>query len=51
MSEVTREQIDTVLQGIQERYLEKDLVAANMVKDVEIKGDTVFVHIEHYGQQ
>ncbi|GAA0400428.1 iron-sulfur cluster carrier protein ApbC [Cocleimonas flava] len=46
MSEVTREQIDTVLQGIQERYLEKDLVAANMVKDVEIKGDTVFVHIE-----
>ncbi len=46
MSEVTREQIDTVLQSIQERYLEKDLVAANLVKDVDIKGDTVFVRLE-----
>ena len=46
MSEVTREQIDAVLQGIQERYLEKDLVAANIVKDVDIKGDTVFVRLE-----
>ncbi len=46
MSEVTREQIDAVLQGVQERYLEKDIVAANIVKDVDIKGDTVFVRLE-----
>lgn len=46
MSEVTREQIDAVLQTIQERYLEKDLIAANIVKDVDIKGDTVFVRLE-----
>ncbi|KAG1694771.1 Iron-sulfur cluster carrier protein [Nymphon striatum] len=46
MSEVTREQIDTILQGINERYLEKDIVAANLVKDVDIKGDTVFVRLE-----
>ncbi|WP_299875919.1 iron-sulfur cluster carrier protein ApbC [uncultured Cocleimonas sp.] len=46
MSEVTREQVDAVLQSIQERYLEKDLVAANIVKDVDIKGDTVFVRLE-----
>ena len=46
MSEVTREQVDAVLQGIQERYLEKDIIAANIVKDVDIKGDTVFVRLE-----
>ena len=46
MSEVTREQIDTVLQGVQERYLEKDIVTANIVKDVDIKGDMVFVRLE-----
>jgi len=46
MSEVTREQVDTLLKDIQDKYLENDLVASNSVKDVEIKGDTVFVRIE-----
>jgi len=45
MSEVTREQVDALLKDVQDRYLEKDLLAANQVKDVDIKGDTVFVRI------
>ena len=45
MSEVTREQVDALLKQVEERYLEKDLLASNFVKDVDIKGDTVFVRI------
>lgn len=45
MSEVTREHIDNLLKEVQDKYLEKDLISANMVKDVDIKGDTVFVRI------
>ncbi len=45
MSEITREQVDALLKEVQDRYLEKDLLAANQVKDVDIKGDTVFVRI------
>ena len=45
MSEVTREQVDALLITVQEKYLERDLLASNMVKDVDIKGDTVFVRI------
>jgi len=45
MSEVTREQVDALLKEVQERYVEKDLIASNFVKNVDIKGDTVFVHI------
>ncbi len=45
MSEVTREQVDALLKTVQEKYLEQDLLASNMVKDVDIKGDTVFVRI------
>jgi ATP-binding protein involved in chromosome partitioning len=46
MSEVTRDQIDSILKGIDDKYLEKDIVSANFIKDVDIKGDTVFVRIE-----
>lgn len=46
MSEITREQVDALLQDVTDKYLEKDLVAANMVKDVDVKGDTVFVRLE-----
>jgi ATP-binding protein involved in chromosome partitioning len=45
MSEVTREQVDALLKTVQEKYAEQDLLATNMVKDVDIKGDTVFVRI------
>jgi ATP-binding protein involved in chromosome partitioning len=46
MSEITREQIDALLKQIEDRYVGKDLIAANEIKDVDIKGDTVFVRIE-----
>ena len=45
MSKVTREQIDALLKEVQERYIDQDLLASNIVKDVDIKGDTVFVRI------
>ncbi len=46
MSELSRENIDALLKGINDRYLEKDLISANVVKSVEIKDATVFVRIE-----
>jgi ATP-binding protein involved in chromosome partitioning len=46
MSEITRDQVDALLKTIPERYVGTDIVAANSVKDVDIKGDTVFVRIE-----
>jgi len=46
MSEITREQVDSRLKEIEDRYVGKDLIAANEIKDVDIKGDTVFVRIE-----
>lgn len=46
MSEITRDQVDALLKTIPERYVGSDIVAANSVKDVDIKGDTVFVRIE-----
>ena len=45
MPEVTRDQVDALLQEVQEKYLDQDLLASNTVKDVDIKGDTVFVRI------
>jgi ATP-binding protein involved in chromosome partitioning len=45
MSEITRDQVDALLASIEERYIGKDLLASNIVKDVDIKGDTVFVRI------
>jgi len=46
MSEITRDQVDALLKTIEERYVGTDLVASNFVKNVDIKGDNVFVHIE-----
>ncbi|MCK5902339.1 MAG: iron-sulfur cluster carrier protein ApbC [Cocleimonas sp.] len=46
MSELSRDTIDTLLKGITDRYLEKDLVSANTIKAVEIKASTVFVRVE-----
>ena len=45
MSEGTREQVDALLKNVQEKYIEQDLLSTNTVKDVDIKGDTVFVRI------
>jgi len=46
MSEITRDQVDALLKTIEERYVGTDLLSTNFVKDVDIKDDTVFVHIE-----
>ncbi len=46
MSEVTRDQVDALLKEVQDKYLEKDLIDSNTIKDVDIKGGTVFVRIE-----
>ncbi|WP_020560121.1 iron-sulfur cluster carrier protein ApbC [Thiofilum flexile] len=36
MAQVTREQVESLLGTIQERYLEKDLISAKMVKNLEV---------------
>jgi len=46
MSEVTRDDIDALLSKINERYVEKDLVAAKMIKEVVIEDNNVTVTIE-----
>lgn len=45
MAEVTREQVEALLSEVQDRYLEQDIVAAKLVKDVSIDGDKVSVRI------
>ena len=45
MSEVTREQIEAAIKGYIEPHLEKNLVEAKSIKDVEIKGEQVKVKI------
>lgn len=42
---MTREQVEAVLQGITDRYLEKDIVAANEVKDIKVEGGKVAVRV------
>ena len=46
MSEVTKEQIEALLGEINDRYLEKDIVAANQVKSIDINEGRVFVRIQ-----
>ena len=38
MSEINRDHINALLKNVQDKYVENDLVSANMVKDVEIDG-------------
>jgi ATP-binding protein involved in chromosome partitioning len=45
MSEITREQIEEAIKGYVEPHMEKDLVSAKAVKDVEIDGDKVKVKV------
>lgn len=42
---MTREQVEAVLKGVTDRYLEKDIVSANQVKDITIDGDKVAVRV------
>ena len=46
MSELSRLQIETALKTVQDKYLEKDLVAANAVKDIQVDGARATVRIE-----
>ena len=46
MSEVTRDHVDALLTEIKDKYVENNLVAAKMVKDVVINGSNVTVSIE-----
>jgi ATP-binding protein involved in chromosome partitioning len=45
MAEVTREQVETALKGIQDPYVGKGLVAGKAVKDIQIQGDRVAVKV------
>ena len=45
MAELSRLQIETALKEIEDRYLEKDLVAAGEVKDIRIDGAKVCVDL------
>lgn len=46
MSEVSRLQVETELKTLQDPYLEKDVVSAGEVKDVQIDGGKVAIKIE-----
>jgi ATP-binding protein involved in chromosome partitioning len=43
---ITREQVMDALRTVQDPELFKDIVSLNMVKEVRIDGDTVFVNVE-----
>ena len=45
MSEINRDHINALLKNVQDKYVENDLVSANMVKDVEIDGAKVSVSL------
>jgi len=45
MSEITREQIEEAIKGYIEPHMEKDLVSAKAVKEIEINGDKVKVKV------
>src|ERR1700678_3393848 len=43
---ITREQVLAALRTVQDPELFKDIVSLNMVKDIRIDGETVFVNVE-----
>ena len=46
MSVITRDHVDALLKEVEDKYVENNLVAAKMVKDVVIEGAKVSVTIE-----
>lgn len=46
MAELSKEQVEGILKGINDRYLEKDIVSLNQVKKIDVDGDKVFVRIQ-----
>lgn len=45
MTDVTREQVEQLLSEINDRYLDKDLIAAKLVKDVQVEGESISVNV------
>ncbi|AHK79938.1 ATPase [Ectothiorhodospira haloalkaliphila] len=45
MAEVSRLKIETALKEIQDPYLDKDLMSANAVKDIQVEGSAVTVQL------
>lgn len=45
MADMTREQVETLLKEIKDRYLEQDIVSLNQVKDIAVDGDKVAVRV------
>lgn len=45
MADVTREQIENALKGFIEPHMEKDLMSAKTVKDIDVNGDQVKVKV------
>ena len=45
MAEITREQVEALLKGITDRYLEQDIVSLHQVKDISVDGGKVAVRV------
>ena len=45
MTELNRDYIESLLSGIEDRYLGQDLISARMVKAIEIDGDAVRINL------
>ncbi len=45
MAAVTREQVEAVLKGVQDRYLQQDIVSLNQVKEINTDGEQVSVRV------
>ena len=46
MAALSKEQVEAILKGIKDRYLEQDLVESRQIKTIDIDGDKVFVRIQ-----
>ncbi|MBU0656583.1 MAG: iron-sulfur cluster carrier protein ApbC [Gammaproteobacteria bacterium] len=45
MADMTREQVEALLKGIKDRYLDQDIVSLHQVKDISVDGGKVAVRI------
>ncbi|MCG5511385.1 iron-sulfur cluster carrier protein ApbC [Ectothiorhodospira lacustris] len=45
MSQVSRAQVETALKEIQDPYMDKDLMSAKAVKDIQVEGDKVSIQL------
>ena len=45
MTDMTRDQVEALLKGIKDRYLEQDIVSLHQVKDISVEGGKVAVSV------